>query len=208
MQWLRSSHDGNLQNYIDNSRILMMSLETVNINIPAECHPFTLLGKLSGDHKMHQFVKVLSLNEELIQQPKLVLERLQEFHDNSNTWLSNQAPASTALVSESAHPYKITYYCTNGKHNPMCTTHTKESFFAKNPNLRPAYQSNKRKNQLYQSPTAHLSNAQVLMTGKGIVIHPQELIINCGATHHMFNSRSLFSSFVETSPIGVCTGDS
>ncbi|MBW0502257.1 hypothetical protein O181_041972 [Austropuccinia psidii MF-1] len=208
MQWLRSSYDGNLQNYIDNSRILMMLLETVNINIPAECHSFTLLGKLSGDPKIHQFVEVLSLNEELIQQPELVLERLQELHDNSKTQLSNQAPAPTALVSESAHPYKITYYCTNGKHNPMCTTHTKESCFAENPHLRPPYRSNKRKNRPYQSPTAHLSTAQVLMTGKGIEILPQELIIDCGATHHMFNSRSLFSSFAETSPIGVCTGDS
>ncbi|MBW0535336.1 hypothetical protein O181_075051 [Austropuccinia psidii MF-1] len=184
MQWLRSWYDGNLQNYIDNSRILMMSLETVNINIPAECHSFTLLGKLS------------------------VLERLQEFHDNSKTQLSNQASAPIALVSESAHPYKITYYCTNGKHNPMCTTHTKESCFAENPHLRPPYRLNKRKNRPYQSPTAHLSTAQVLMTRKGIEILPQELIIDCGATHHMFNSRSLFSSFAETSPIGVCTGDS
>ncbi|MBW0548016.1 hypothetical protein O181_087731 [Austropuccinia psidii MF-1] len=208
MQWLRSSYDGNLQNYIDNSRILMMSLETVNINIPAECHSFTLLGKLSGDPKIHQFVEVLSLNEELIQQPELVLERLQEFHDNSKTQLPNQAPAPIALVSESAHPYKITYYCTNGKHNPMCTTHTKESCFAENPHLRPPYRSNKRKNRPYQSPTAHLSTAQVLMTGKGIATHSQELIIDCGATHHMFNSRTLFSSFVETSPIGVYTGDS
>ncbi|MBW0535648.1 hypothetical protein O181_075363 [Austropuccinia psidii MF-1] len=173
MQWLRSLYDGNLQNYIDNSRILMMSLETININIPAECHSFTLLGKLSGDPKIHQFVEVLSLNKELIQQPELVLERLQEFHDNSKTQLSNQAPAPTALVSESAHPYKITYYCTNGKHNPMCTTHTKESCFAENPHLRPPYRSNKRKNRPYQSPTAHLSTAQVLMTGKGIATHSQ-----------------------------------
>ncbi|MBW0546682.1 hypothetical protein O181_086397 [Austropuccinia psidii MF-1] len=185
-----------------------MSLETININIPAEYHSFTLLGKLSGDPKIHQFVEVLSLNEELIQQPKLILEILQEFHDNSKTQLSNQEPAPTPLVSESAHPYKITYYCTNGKHNPMCTTHTKESCFAKNPHSRPPYRLNKRKNRLYQSPMAHISTAQVLMTGKGIEIHPQELIIDCGTTHHMFNSRSLFSSFVETSPIGVCTGDS
>ncbi|MBW0470935.1 hypothetical protein O181_010650 [Austropuccinia psidii MF-1] len=76
MQWLHSTYDGNLQSYIDKSRMLMMSLETVNINIPAEFHSFTLLGKLSGNPKIHQFIKVLSLNEELIQQPELVLEIL------------------------------------------------------------------------------------------------------------------------------------
>ncbi|MBW0461205.1 hypothetical protein O181_000920 [Austropuccinia psidii MF-1] len=203
MQWLRSTYDGDLQSYIDNSRMLMMSLDTVNINIPAECHSFTLLGKLSGDPKIHQFVKVLSLNEELIQQPELVLERLQEFHDNSKIQTSNHTSTPTALVSESAHPYKITYYCTNGKHNPMCTTHTKETCFAENPHLRPTHRNNKRKTRSYQNPSAHLSTAQVLITGERSKENPEELIIDCGATHHMFNSRHLFSSLVETPPMGL-----
>ncbi|MBW0511442.1 hypothetical protein O181_051157 [Austropuccinia psidii MF-1] len=181
--------------------MLMMSLNTVNINIPAECHSFTLLGKLAGDPTIHQFVDVLSLNEELIQQPKLVLERLQEFH-NSKIQTSNHTPTPTALVSESTHPYKITYYCTNGKHNPMCTTHTKETCLAKNPHC------NKRKTRSYQNPSTHLSTAQVLITGERINENPEELIINCGATHHMFNSKHLFSYLVETPPIGVSTGDS
>ncbi|MBW0536378.1 hypothetical protein O181_076093 [Austropuccinia psidii MF-1] len=185
-----------------------MSLETVNINIPAECHSFTLLGKLSGDPKIHQFIEVLSLNEELIQQPELVLERLQEFHDNSKVQSSNHNSTPLALVSESAHPYKITYFCTNGKHNPMCTTHTKEACFAENPHLRPTHRANKRKTRSYQNPSAHLSTAQVLVTGEISSEKPEELIIDCGATHHMFNSRSLFSSFVETSPMAVSTGDS
>ncbi|MBW0534108.1 hypothetical protein O181_073823 [Austropuccinia psidii MF-1] len=208
MQWLRLTYDGDLQSYIDNRRMLMMSLDTVNINIPAECHSFTLLGKLSGDPKIHQFVEVLSLNKELIQQPELVLERLQEFHDNSKIQTSNHTPTPTALVSESSHPYKITYYCTNGKHNPMCTTHTKETCYAENPHLRPTHRNNKRKTRPYQNPSAHLSTAQVLITGERSNENPEELIIDCGATHHMFNSKHLFSSFVETVPIGVSTGDS
>ncbi|MBW0530491.1 hypothetical protein O181_070206 [Austropuccinia psidii MF-1] len=208
MQWLHSTYNGNLQSYIDNSRMLMMSLETVNINIPAECHSFALLGKLSGDPKIHQFVEVLSLNEELIQQPELVLERLQEFHDNSKLQSSNHAPTPLALVSESEHPYKITYFCTNGKHNPMCTTHTKEACYAENPHLRPTHCSNKRKTRPYQNPSAHLSTAQALITGEIFDERTDELIVDCGATHHMFNSRSLFSSFVETPPMTVSTGDS
>ncbi|MBW0489926.1 hypothetical protein O181_029641 [Austropuccinia psidii MF-1] len=104
MQWLCLTYDGNLQSYIDNSQMLMMSLNTVNINIPAECHPFTLLSKLSGNPKIHQFVEVLSLNKELIQQPELVLEILQEFHNNSKIQTSNHIPTPTALVSASAHP--------------------------------------------------------------------------------------------------------
>ncbi|MBW0501922.1 hypothetical protein O181_041637 [Austropuccinia psidii MF-1] len=46
MQWLKFNYDGNLKHDINNSRTLMMALETVNINIPNECHSFSLLGKL------------------------------------------------------------------------------------------------------------------------------------------------------------------
>ncbi|MBW0481612.1 hypothetical protein O181_021327 [Austropuccinia psidii MF-1] len=160
--------------------MFMMSLETVNINIPAECHSFTLLGKLSGDPKIHQFVKVLSLNEELIQQPELFLERLQEFHENSKIQSSNHTSTPLALVSESAHPYKII----------------------------PTHHVNKRKTRSYQNPSAHLSTAQALVTGEIFDERPEELIIDCGATHHMFNSRGLFSSFVKTPPTAVSTGNS
>ncbi|MBW0547394.1 hypothetical protein O181_087109 [Austropuccinia psidii MF-1] len=45
------------------------------------------------------------------------------------------------------------------------------------------------------------------MTGENIKIDSQELIIDFGATHHMIKSRSLFSSFIKTSSIGVSTGD-
>ncbi|MBW0476695.1 hypothetical protein O181_016410 [Austropuccinia psidii MF-1] len=207
MQWLCSTYDGDLQSYIDNSRMLMMSLDTVDINIPAGCHSFTLLGKLSGDPKIRQFVKVLSLNEELIQQPKLVLERLQEFHNNSKIQTSKHTPTPIALVSESAHPYKITYYCTNSNHNPMCATHTKETCYAKNPHLRQTHCTNKRKTRPYQNASSHLSTAQVLVTGESFNERPEELIIDCGTTHHMFNSKHLFSSLVKTPPIGVSTGD-
>ncbi|MBW0484900.1 hypothetical protein O181_024615 [Austropuccinia psidii MF-1] len=85
----------------------------------------------------------------------------------------------------------------------MCTTHTKETCFSKNP-----HRNNKIKTRSYQTPSAHLSTAQVLITGERSNENPEELIIDCGTTHHMFNSRHLFSSLVETPPIGVSTGNS
>ncbi|MBW0534634.1 hypothetical protein O181_074349 [Austropuccinia psidii MF-1] len=121
MQWLSSTYHSNLQEYIDKRGMLMMSLETVNIHIPSELHTFTILGKLSGDPKIHQFV------EDLVEKPELILSKLQDFHNNLQSQEKSSTPLSaTALVSESAGPYKITYYCSNGKHNPNCTSHTKE----------------------------------------------------------------------------------
>ncbi|MBW0478722.1 hypothetical protein O181_018437 [Austropuccinia psidii MF-1] len=153
----------------------MMALETINITIPNECHSFSLLGKLSGDPKMY-----FSAPEK-----------------------SNSTPAS-ALISESAHPYKITYFCSNGKHNPMCTTHSKDQCYSENPHLRPPCQNIKRKNQA----SAHLSTAPALSTGNQVLVKPQELIINFGATHHMFNSLKYFTYFIKTPEISVRTGDS
>ncbi|MBW0475379.1 hypothetical protein O181_015094 [Austropuccinia psidii MF-1] len=89
----------------------------------------------------------------------------------------------------------------------MCTTHTKETCFAENPHLRPTYCTNKRKARSFQNPSAHLSTAQALVTGEDLKGNCEELIIDCGATHHMFNSRNLFSSFIKTLLTGVCTGD-
>ncbi|MBW0470842.1 hypothetical protein O181_010557 [Austropuccinia psidii MF-1] len=115
--------------------MLMMSLETVNIHVPSKLHTFTILGKISGNPKINQFVEVLSLNKDLIKKPELILSKLQYFHNNSQSQEKSSIPlAATALVSESAGPYKVTYYCSNGKHNPNCTSHTKEECFAKSQN--------------------------------------------------------------------------
>ncbi|MBW0538010.1 hypothetical protein O181_077725 [Austropuccinia psidii MF-1] len=51
-----------------------------------------------------------------------------------------------------------------------------------------------------------MSTAQVLVTGP--TSRQEELIIDCGATHHMFNSESFFSSINKTPPMKVSTGDS
>ncbi|MBW0497734.1 hypothetical protein O181_037449 [Austropuccinia psidii MF-1] len=53
-----------------------------------------------------------------------------------------------------------------------------------------------------QPPLAHLSTAQALANMKNFIIPNQELIIDCGATHHMFNSEHIFVSLVK-----VSTGD-
>ncbi|MBW0564637.1 hypothetical protein O181_104352 [Austropuccinia psidii MF-1] len=187
----KTHYNGDLQNYIDNSRMFMMALKTVNITVPNECHSFSLLGKLTGDPKLHSYVKVLTLNEDLIKNPELVLSKLQEFHNKSSSQEKSSSTPASELISESEHPYKITYFCSNGEQNPMCNTHSKDQFYAKNPHVRPPRQNNKRKNQA----SAHLSTAQTLITGNQDLIKPQELIINCGATHHIFSSLKCFTSF-------------
>ncbi|MBW0535982.1 hypothetical protein O181_075697, partial [Austropuccinia psidii MF-1] len=188
MDWLKSTYSGNLQEYINNSRKVMLDLESVNIIVPAELLSFTILGKLSNDPKLHQYIEVLTLNDDLE---------------------TNIPVTASAHLSESAGPYKITYYCANGKHNPNCTNHTKEECFAENLHLQPPRRDNKRKTGPNRSPAAHfVSVAQAYITGNNPSSSDLFLIIDCGATHHMFNTREMFVDFKETPNVQVSTGDS
>ncbi|MBW0535355.1 hypothetical protein O181_075070, partial [Austropuccinia psidii MF-1] len=183
-------------------------METVNIIVPSELLSFTLLGKLSGDPKIHQYVEALSLNEDLIELPDVILSKLQDYHHNTAIRQDSAVSPATALLSESSHPYRILYYCTNGKHNPMCTSHTKQECFVENPHLKPPRRNNKQKAQPNSNVSAHLSTAQALVTGNNLPTSRFDLIIDCGATHHMFNSKDMFLSLNTTPSLSVCTGDS
>ncbi|MBW0479726.1 hypothetical protein O181_019441 [Austropuccinia psidii MF-1] len=79
MKFQRYFYNGNLQVYIDSCRELLMELETVSIKIPNKLLSYSLLGKLAGDSKLHQLVETLTLNEELIKSPDLILTQLQDY---------------------------------------------------------------------------------------------------------------------------------
>ncbi|MBW0574468.1 hypothetical protein O181_114183 [Austropuccinia psidii MF-1] len=141
--------------------------------------------------------------------PDQLLSQLQEYanHCQTKDARSNTSTSASALLSSSNEPYRIVYYCSNGKHNPKCLTHKKEECFAKNPHLRPQKQNNKRKAPYY-SPTAHFSTAQALYTNANQRISPGQLVVDCGATHHMFHSEEVSTSLSKDTTISVTTRDS
>ncbi|MBW0478834.1 hypothetical protein O181_018549, partial [Austropuccinia psidii MF-1] len=190
--------------YIDNTRTFLHELESVSIKVPSEILSYIILGKLAGNTTLSQVVELLTLNDDLIGKPNQVLSCLQEYvHLQTSKPANNHSIASALVSSTQNHPYKIMYYCANGKHNPKCTTHKKEECYAENPHLRPPRRENKRK--ATGEALAHLATATALITNANIL---QELVIDCGATHHMFYSRSIFSSVSEVSRFSVSTGDS
>ncbi|MBW0530994.1 hypothetical protein O181_070709 [Austropuccinia psidii MF-1] len=159
MDWQCCFFDGNLQNYIDNCKKLMMELDT--------------------DFASH--------------------------NSHSGYTQNKKETSSSALITEYDKPHKIIFYCSQGKHNRQCTTHKKEECWEENPHLRPTQQGKKRKNK----PKAHLSIVQALETIRGS-IKPMSnwVIVDCGATHHMFNSPKFFSNSFEEIKSEVATGDS
>ncbi|MBW0567350.1 hypothetical protein O181_107065 [Austropuccinia psidii MF-1] len=110
-----------------------MKLETFSIKIPNELLLYSLRGKLAGDSKLHQLVETLTLNEELIERPDLILTQLQDYVNLIKSKDSIPTDLPSALVSTVDDSFKVIHFCTNGKHNPKSTTHKKEQCWAENP---------------------------------------------------------------------------
>ncbi|MBW0550303.1 hypothetical protein O181_090018 [Austropuccinia psidii MF-1] len=155
-----------------------MELETISIKIPNKLLLYSLLGKLAGDSKLHQLVETLTLNEELIESPDLLLTQLQDYVHLIGSKDPPPTNLPSALVSTVDNSFKIIHFFTNGKHNPKSTTHKKEQ-----------------------------STALVtLLEDDKTSTH--QVILYCGATHHMLNSKSFFTSLNSLPPFTVTTGDS
>ncbi|MBW0540597.1 hypothetical protein O181_080312 [Austropuccinia psidii MF-1] len=118
MGCIRSNYHGDLKDYINSCRKMKLELD-------AELLLFSILEKHVRDPTLQHYVEVLTLNDDLIERPDLILTKVQDFVNNLCIQEEKNNPTSSALAN-SAHPYRITHYCANGKHNPNCTSHSKE----------------------------------------------------------------------------------
>ncbi|MBW0511188.1 hypothetical protein O181_050903 [Austropuccinia psidii MF-1] len=134
MDWKRSFYNGNIQNYIDLCRELMMELKAVSIVVPPDLLLYSLLGKLGGDTNLHQFVENLALNKDIIEKPEKIFTQLQDLAHLNTMDCKKQATTPTAHIS-SREPHEIIYCCMKGKHNDKCSTHNKEYCWTENSHL-------------------------------------------------------------------------
>ncbi|MBW0502369.1 hypothetical protein O181_042084 [Austropuccinia psidii MF-1] len=183
MNWQKLNYTGNLQVYIDNTRKFLLDLQSV--------------------------VEMLTLNDNLLEKPDQVLLGLQEYANLRTAKVVAKDPSPvSALISSSDHQFKITHFCSNGLHNPKCTTHRKDQCYVEYPHLRPPQRNNKRKAQGTPA-SAHLATAHALVTSTiSSQGHPNQVVIDCGATHHMFHSKEVFTSLFDTPNLFISTGDS
>ncbi|MBW0473607.1 hypothetical protein O181_013322 [Austropuccinia psidii MF-1] len=67
--------------------------------------------------------------------------------------------------------------------------------------------SNKRRRPLpIQNASVYIFTAQALITGQESCSSAQDLIIDCGTIHHIFNNKNLFCSLSEINCMKVSTG--
>ncbi|MBW0512383.1 hypothetical protein O181_052098 [Austropuccinia psidii MF-1] len=210
MNWQKANYSGNLHQYVEETRKFLLELKSVSVKVPSEILSYIILGKLAGDPKHTQIVELLTLNKDIIEKPDQILSRLQEYANHCQTKdarPNSSAPASALVSSTSNEPYRIIYFCLHGKHNPKCLTHRKEECFAENPHLRPQRRDSKRKAP-NPKPAAHISTAQALYTNANHQLSPGQLVVDCGATHHMFYSEDAFVSLSKDTTFAVTTEDS
>ncbi|MBW0466412.1 hypothetical protein O181_006127 [Austropuccinia psidii MF-1] len=209
MNWQKLKYNSNLQSYIDSTRRFLLDLQSFSVQLPPKILSYIILGKLGNDPSLSQVIEMITLNDSLIEKPDQVLLRLQEYANlQCAKSIEKHSSSVSALVASSEHQYKITHYCSNGLHNPKCTTHRKEDCYAENPHLRPSKQSNKRK--IRESPAAaKLVTARALITSTISQSNPSnQIVIDCGATHHMFYSKDIFCSLSNVEKFSIATGDS
>ncbi|MBW0514704.1 hypothetical protein O181_054419 [Austropuccinia psidii MF-1] len=181
---------------------MKLELDAVNIKIEAELLSFSILGKLIVDPKLQHYIEILTLNDKIIEKPDLILTKLQDFVNNSRIQPTKQEAEPSALfTSVQNQNYKITYYCTNGQHNPNCTSHTKEQCYAEHPNLRPP-RKNKQRTPPNNPPSAHLSSAQALLTGTSDLQKNYQVIVDFSTGDA---SSSLLAEGIGTVNI-ICSG--
>ncbi|MBW0501514.1 hypothetical protein O181_041229 [Austropuccinia psidii MF-1] len=182
MNWQKLNYTRNLQLYIDNTQKFLLDLQYVNVKLPPEILSYMILGKLGNDSSLTQVVEMITYNDNLLEKPNQVLLRLQEYANLQTAKVtSKDSPSVSALISSSDHKFKIVHFCSNGLHNPKCTTHRKDQCYAENPHLRPPRRNNKRKAQ-EPLASAHIATAHALVTSTiSPQSHPNQVVIDCGA---------------------------
>lgn len=214
MEWEALSYNGDLQEFIQRCRKTLLDVASVEIQIPDNILSYSILGKLCKDTHLFHLIDGLAMDKSAVENPNNTLMRLQSFvhHLKSKDCSKeNPAPEATALNTSGniSYPEKTVYYCANGKHNPMVTSHKASKCWIEFPHLRP--ERKKPDNPKGASAQITIAAAYHMDGHKNLAIatcpNSSTAIIDCGATHHMFHNPDKFENLKSCAPWPVTTGD-
>ncbi|MBW0538939.1 hypothetical protein O181_078654 [Austropuccinia psidii MF-1] len=182
--------------------------------MPPDIMAYSILGKISRDSSAYGHLIdsiVLTMNSSI--NPQLVLHKLSELLQPKNTKETFQKGIKTEKIDSSAlltnssdYPYTITYVCRNGKHDPKNTMHKPENCWAEHPELRPPPR-NKNKKKSSEAETLQTGLEALLKHQKSSSSSSSTLVIDCGATHHMFSDKSIFTELILTPEEKIATSN-
>ncbi|MBW0590916.1 hypothetical protein O181_130631 [Austropuccinia psidii MF-1] len=172
VRWKCLRFNGNIEEYVKECSNILFDIAGIGISIPPDMLAYSILGKISRDSNAYDHVidsMLLTMNASI--NPQQVLDKLSELLQHKNTknslqkTIKNEENQGSALLTDSSsYPYKITYVCRDGKHNPKNTTHKPGDCWAEHPEPRPPPRNkNKRKSN---EPETHQTGLQALLTHK------------------------------------------
>ncbi|MBW0532220.1 hypothetical protein O181_071935 [Austropuccinia psidii MF-1] len=127
------TYEENLKDFIANTRKCLGDIASVGITVEDEILAFSILTKLLEE--FHLLIEKAMLNADTQGNPDAILNVLHETSLKEEALLSDSTKALDLKKDEL--PSKIVHYCSNGKHNPLVTTHTPEKCWQLHPKLKP-----------------------------------------------------------------------
>ncbi|MBW0576079.1 hypothetical protein O181_115794 [Austropuccinia psidii MF-1] len=127
------AYEDNLKEFIANTRKCLSDIALVGIAVEDEILAFSILTKLPDE--FHSLIEKVTLNAETQGNPNAILNVLHEaaLKEEALSMVSNK----TVALNKQSFPSKIVHYCSNGKHNPLVTTHSPEKCWQLHPELKP-----------------------------------------------------------------------
>ncbi|MBW0550591.1 hypothetical protein O181_090306 [Austropuccinia psidii MF-1] len=122
------TYEDNLKEFIANTRKCLSNISLTGIAIEDEILAFSILTKLLDG--FHSLIEKVTLNAETRGIPNAILNVLHEAALSIDT-------VKTLALNKEIFPSKIVHYCSNGKHNPLFTTHSPEKCWQLHPKLKP-----------------------------------------------------------------------
>ena len=223
LKFMRYEFKGDLKGFINDMHKMLTKIALVKLGVPNNILSFSILAKLSED--LWNVVDNIILNKVIVESPAATLTKLQEIvhlqesRKTTSTKMSSSQAKSTKEQSESASALmneskkgkkkcrKDGPKCKPGKHNPAVTSHWPEFCWQVFPHLYPNHPNNQSKGkkpaetQLVEVSDGHKSEALLLMMES--VDKP--VVLDTGATHHMVNNQSIFTTISKTN-IKILTG--
>ncbi|MBW0515563.1 hypothetical protein O181_055278 [Austropuccinia psidii MF-1] len=127
------TYDNSLKDFIENTRKCLSDIASVGIAVEEEILAFLILTKLPEE--FHSLIEKVTLNAETQGNLDAILNVLHEATLKEDALSTDNSRA--LVLKRNSFPSKTIHYCSNGKHNPLVTTHGPEKCWQLHPELKP-----------------------------------------------------------------------
>ncbi|MBW0489907.1 hypothetical protein O181_029622 [Austropuccinia psidii MF-1] len=191
------TYDDNLKDFIANTQKCLNDISAVGIDVEDEILAFLILTKLTKEFQ--SLIEKVTLNAETQGNPNAILNILHEAALKEEVLSIDTTKA--LILKKDNFPSKVVHYYSNRKHNPLVTTHGPEKCWQLHPELKPE----KRKKGKEQK--TNFTIARALFTNENMGSNQlTTIVLNTGASNHMFNNKLFFKKLYPNQQIKVATG--